>query len=175
VPPITVVFVGTGLVVWLNALFFLGVGADTKEDSPSPLVSVGWATLIVGLLDLVQATYIMWARPLEDASVPLAGLIVFYGLFFCLLGITEIQGLDLRVVGNLAIAVAIVPLFWWQFFDGGWMFKSILLAWVVAFGAVAATTYGKFQGKALGAILAATAAYTFWTPAIILALGNQIP
>lgn len=174
-PPITIVFVGTGLVVWLQALYFLGIGADKKEGTPDPIIGLGWITLIIGLTNLVQATYIMWARPLEDASIPLAGLIVFYGVFFSLLGITEILGLDLRVVGNLSIAVAIVPLFWFDFFDGSWMFQSILVVWAVAFGAITATTYGKLPGKSLGLILLVTAVYTFWTPAIILALGNEIP
>jgi len=80
-PPITIVFIATGLIVWLNALYFLGVGADQKEGGSNPLVSIGNATLVVGLLNLVQAVYIMWARPLDDASVVLAGLVTFYGLF----------------------------------------------------------------------------------------------
>jgi hypothetical protein len=96
-------------------------------------------------------------------------------MFFILLGITEILGLDLRVVGNLAIPTAIAPLFWWDFFSGSWMFQSILIVWLVAFGAVAATTYGKLPARILGVILLGTAVYTFWTPAIILALGNSIP
>lgn len=185
-PPITIVFIGTGLVVWLNALYFLGVGADQEEDGPNPLVSVGWATLVIGLLDLVSASIILNRGTEFDVAagefigvngvfLPLAGLITFYGLFFTLLGITEIKGLDLRIVGNLAIPVAIVPLFWWDFFDGSWMFQSILVVWLVAFGAVAATTYGKLEGKVLGLVLLVTAVYTFWTPVIILALGNEIP
>ena len=103
--------------------------------------------------------YIIAARPapLGDASVVLAGLVVFYGLFFLTLGITEIVGLDLRQVGNLAIAVALVPLFWWPFFDGGWMFHSILIVWVVAFLAIAGTTYGKIPARLLGVILLITA------------------
>ena len=86
-PPITIVFIATGLIVWLNALYFLGVGADQKEGGSNPLVSIGNATLVVGLLNLVQAVYIMWARPLDDASIVLAGLVTFYGLFFVVLGI----------------------------------------------------------------------------------------
>lgn len=185
-PPITIVFIGTGLVVWLNALYFLGIGADQKDDGPNPLVSVGWATLAVGLLDLVSASLILNRGTEFDVGagefigvngvfLPLAGLIVFYGLFFTLLGITEIKGLDLRVVGNLALPVAVVPLFWWDFFAGSWMFQSILIVWLVAFGSVTAVTYGKMEGRVLGFILLATSIYTFWTPVIILALGNEIP
>ena len=174
-PPITIVFIATGLVVWLNALYFLGVGADQKEGGSNPLVGIGHASFVVGLLNLVQAVYIMWARPLDDASVVLAGLIVFYGLFFVVLGKAEMEGWDLRVVGNLAVPVAILPLFWWDALPGEWMLRSILIVWLVAFLSVAATTYGKLQAKILGLVLAATAIYTFWVPALILATGNDIP
>jgi hypothetical protein len=131
--------------------------------------------MAAGVVDLVSASYILAARPMGDAAVVLAGLVVFYGMFFLALGVTEIRGLDLRVVGNLAIAVAIVPLFWWKFFEGGWMFRSILVVWLVAFLAIAATTYGKVQGKVLGLVLLVTAAYTFFTPVALLAMGRSIP
>jgi hypothetical protein len=176
VPPITVVFIASGLAVWLNALYFLGIGATRAgDDQPDPLVSVGWVAMAAGVVDLVSASYILAARPMGDAAVVLAGLVVFYGTFFLALGVTEIRGLDLRVVGNLAIAVAIVPLFWWKFFEGGWMFRSILVVWLVAFLAIAATTYGKVQGKVLGLVLLVTAAYTFFTPVALLAMGRSIP
>ena len=177
-PPITVVFIATGLAVWMNALYFLGIGAGRSDDkSPDPLVSVGWVSAAAGIIDLIMASYIIVVRPapLGDASVVLAGLVAFYGMFFLALGITEIRGLDLRPIGNLAIAVAIVPLFWWKFFEGGWMFRSILLVWLVAFLAVAGTTYGKINGKALGNVLLLTAGYTFFAPVAILATGNAIP
>ena len=148
-PPITIVFIATGLVVWLNALYFLGVGAD-ERDGKNPLVGIGHASLVVGLLNLVQAVYIMWARPLEGGDVVLAGLIVFYGLFFVVLGKAEMEGWDLRVVGNLAVPTAILPLFWWDALPGEWMLRSILIVWLVAFGAIALTTYGKVQAKILG-------------------------
>ena len=171
-PPISVVFIGTGLAVWLTGLYFLGIGSDKKEGTADPLTSVGWVSLVAGLADLVSAWYVV---TLGDGAIVLAGLIAFYGIFFTLLGITEIAGLDLRQVGNLSIAVAIVPLFWWDFFSGGWMFRSILVVWLVAFLAIAATTYGRLRAEPLGAILVGTAIYTFWVPVVILALGNNIP
>ncbi len=171
-PPISLVFIGTGLAVWLNGLYFLGIGSDKQEGSGDPLTSVGWASLVAGIVNLASGWYIL---TLGDGLIVLAGLITFYGLFFVLLGITEIAGLDLRVVGNMAVAVAIVPLFWWDFFAGGWMFRSFLLVWVVAFLAITMTTYGRLEAKNLGAILVGTAIYTFWVPIIILALGNTIP
>ena len=177
-PPITVVFIASGLAVWLNALFFLGVGASRSgPDRPDPLISVGWVSLAAGIVDLVSANYILAARPapLGDAAVVLAGLVVFYGIFFVALGITEIKRLDLRPVGNLAFAVAIVPLFWWNFFEGGWMFRSILIVWLFAFLAIAGTTYGKLPGRGLGLVLLGTATYTFFAPVALLATGRVIP
>ena len=176
--PITIVFFLTGIAVWANALFFLGMGAKPAEEGGSnPLKGVGWITLLAGLSDFAQAFYLMAARPapLGSGAVLLAGLVVFYAGFFTYLGITEILGLDLRPMGNVAIAVAIVPLPFWQFFAGGWMFRSILAVWVVAFLAVAATTYGKLNPRLLGLILLVTAIYTFWVPGWILATGNLIP
>lgn len=176
-PPITIVFFLTGIAVWANALYFLGVGADKQEGSADPLKSVGWISLIAGLSNFGQAIYIMGARPdpLGDNAVLLAGLVIFYAAFFTFLGITEILGLDLRVLGNVSAAVAIVPLFYWDFFAGGWMFRSILVVWAVVFMAIALTTYGKVKGKVMGTMLVGTAVYTFWVPAAILAMGNTIP
>jgi len=174
VPPITIIFIATGLVVWLNAMYFLGVGSDDKNGS-NPLASIGHASFIAGVLNLVQAVYIMWARPLDDASVVIAGLVVFYGMFFVVLGKAEMNGWDLRVVGNLAVPTAILPLFWWNALPGEWMMRTILIVWLIAFGSVALTTYGKLQAKMLGLILAVTAIYTFWVPALILATDNTIP
>jgi hypothetical protein len=107
--------------------------------------------------------------------VVLAGLVVFYGLFFVALGIAELAGLDLRPVANLSIAVAIVPLLWWNFFSGGWMFRSILVVWAVTFLVIPATVYGKVPAQWLGGLLAGVAVYTFWVPVILLALGHKIP
>ena len=74
-----------------------------------------------------------------------------------------------------ASPTAILPLFWWDALPGEWMLRSILIVWLVAFLSVTATTYGKMQAKPLGGILAVTAIYTFWVPAIVLATGNSIP
>jgi hypothetical protein len=174
VPPITVIFVVSGLAVWLNGLAFLGIGAKGADDGPDPLQTVGWVTLLAGIVDSVQAAVIIATTP-AAVGIPLGGIVTFYATFFFALGVTLIRGLDLRPIGNLAIAVAIVPLFWWKFFDGSWMLQSILVVWLVAFLSVAATTYGKLPGKVLGAILTVTSLYTFLTPAALLALGKSIP
>ena len=176
-PPITIVFFVSGMAVWANAMYFLGVGADRKEGGADPLKSVGWVTLTAGLVDFVQAFAIMSNQLAgeAEASILLAGLVSIYALFFTFLGITEVLGLDLRPLGNVCIAIALVPMFYFDFFTGSWMFQSILLIWVVTFATIAGVTYGKVQPKVLAFVLFVTALYTFWTPAVILALGNEIP
>jgi hypothetical protein len=174
VPPITVIFVVSGLAVWVNAFAFLGIGAKAEEGAANPMKTVGWVTLLAGIVDGVQAAFIIATVPAKT-GIPLAGIVTFYATFFTLLGISLIGGLDLRPVGNLAVAVAIVPLFWWNFFSGGWMLRSILVVWFVAFLAVAATTYGKLPPKILGGILLVTSVYTFLAPAALIALGISIP
>ncbi|RJS45714.1 AmiS/UreI family transporter [Nocardioides cavernaquae] len=177
-PPITVVFVVSGLAVWLNGLAFLGLGSKPQPGGKDPLITVGWVTLVAGLVDLINALWIiqkLFATDGSDVGVRLAGLVTFYGLFFVALGVSLVKGLDLRPVANLAIAVAIVPLAWLPFFDGGWMFKSILAFWVVSFLAVAAVVYGKLRGQVLGVVLVATSLYTFLLPAALLGSGHTIP
>ncbi len=97
-----------------------GVGATQREGGSDPLKAVGWITLIAGVSNFVQAFYLMASRPkpLENAAVLISGLVIFYAGFFTFLGITEILGLDLRPLGNLSAAVALVPLFYWKVFEG---------------------------------------------------------
>lgn len=175
--PITIVFFLTGIAVWSNGLYFLGVGATPQNGGSDPLKAVGWITLVAGLSNFAQSFYLMASRPkpLQDAAVLISGLVIFYAGFFTFLGITEILGLDLRPLGNVSVAVALVPLVYWKVFEGGWMFRSILVVWAVAFVNVTATAYGRFNPRALGAILVAVAIYTFWIPASILVLGGTIP
>jgi len=168
-PPIAIVFFLTGIAVWANALYFLGVASRPADGGSDPVRAVGWITLIAGLSNFWQVSQIGQADNL------LGGLVVFYAAFFTFLGITEILGLDLRVVGHVAIAVALVPLVYWEALAGGWMLRSILVVWALVFLAIAATTYGRLGARVLGALLLLTAVYTFWIPASILAMGNTLP
>ena len=114
-PPISVVFAITGLAAWANGLYFLGIGTKQEEGGPDPLVSVGWVSLTAGVVNLGS---VLWFVGQGDGPHVLAGLVTFYGAFFTALGLTEILGLDLRQIGNIAVAVAIVPLFWLDFLSG---------------------------------------------------------
>ncbi|HEY1701898.1 MAG TPA: hypothetical protein VGG75_19500 [Trebonia sp.] len=177
-PPITVVFVITGLAVWVIGLAFLGVGARQTEGQPNPLVTVGWIALAAGIVDLVNALWIiekLFGGDASDTGVRLGGLATFYGLFFLAVGTALVKGLDLKPVANLAVGVALTPLAWWTFFDGTWMFQSILIVWAIAFLSVAAFVYGKLRPPVLGGVLVVTAIYTFLLPAALLGAGQAIP
>lgn len=170
------VFVITGLAVFVQAMFFLGIGANAAEGKKSPIVPVGWIAVVAGVVDLIVGLYVTAVRPIEaDPSLLLAGLIAFYGLFFIALGITEILDLDLRVVGNLAIPTAIVPLAWLNFFSGSTTFTIILIWWVIAFLSITLTTYGKLKPQILGIILMITALFTFFLVPVLLVLGVSLP
>ena len=175
-PPITMVFVITGLAVFVQAMFFLGIGANAADGKKSPIVSTGWIALVAGIVDLLVGLYITAVRPIDaDPSLLLAGLIAFYGLFFVALGLTEILDLDLRVVGNLAIPTAILPLAWLKFFSGSTTFTLIIVWWLIAFLSITLTTYGKMKPKVLGIILMITALFTFFLIPVLLVLGIAIP
>jgi uncharacterized membrane protein len=169
--PITMVFIITGLAVFTQAMFFLGIGASAEEGKKSPIIPVGYISVIAGIVNLVVGLYITVVRPIDDdPSLLLAGLIGFYGLFFLALGLAEILSLDLRVVGNLAIPTAIVPLFWISFFsDTQW--TLILIWWVITFLAITLTTYGKLQARVLGIILMITAIFTFFLVPVDAVMG----
>jgi len=85
-PPIAIVFFLTGIAVWANALYFLGVAAQRAEGGSDPVKAVGWITLVAGLSDFLQVLVIGSGNNL------LGGLVVFYAAFFTLLGIAEIAG-----------------------------------------------------------------------------------
>ncbi len=175
-PPITMVFILTGLAVFTQAMFFLGIGASAEEGKKSPIIPVGYISVLAGIVNLVVGVYITVVRPIEDdPSLLLAGLIGFYGLFFIALGLAEILGLDLRVIGNLAIPTAILPLFWINFFSGSTTFTLILIWWTIAFLSITLTTYGKLQARALGVILMLTAVFTFFLVPVFFVMGWNLP
>jgi hypothetical protein len=161
-------FVVTGLAVFLQAMYFLGVGASASAGKKSPILGVGYVSVIAGVIDLVVGVD---SDTDGTSSLLLAGLLSFYGMFFVALGLTEILDLDLRVIGNMAIPTAILPLAWIHFFSGSTTFILILIWWAITFLAIALTTYGKMQGKVLGIILMITSLLTFFLVPVAWALG----
>ncbi len=198
VPPVTVILAGTGLAVWAEGLYFLGVGAEpapigvretgrggapataggpgTALAGPNPIRAVGWIMFIAGLSDLVQTLYVMTAKPLgTPETTVLAGMLTIPSAWFCFLGIAQIRGLDMRVVGNVAIPVALVPLFWWNFFSDSRMIQADLIIWGIAFLSVTFHSYGYLPNRVLGGWLVLVAAFAFFLQPVLWALGYPLP
>ncbi|HET8700492.1 MAG TPA: hypothetical protein VFL97_02355 [Nitrococcus sp.] len=240
VPPVAVVLSLTGLAVWAEGLYFLGLGAKPKtslghgkygqapatakgresrtvarghgmppEANPlasaelmadgssaaaaasmpypdsaaaaprrlsDPVRAVGMIMFIAGLSDLVQMTYIMVSKPLETPETTiLASMVAIPAGWFTYLGISQLLDLDMRPVGNVAIAVGLVPLLWWNFFAGSVMIQADLAIWGLAFLACAAHSYGLLPNKVLGAYLVFVACSAFFLQPAMWALGHPLP
>jgi hypothetical protein len=186
VPPVAVVLSLTGLAVWGEGLYFLGLGAKPKQENvpaaatvsrplSHPLRAVGMIMFIAGLSDLVQTVYIISSKPLGTPdTVILAGMLAIPSGWFTYLGISQVLDLDMRPVGNVAIAVALVPLFWWKFFSDSRIIQSDLIVWGLAFLAVAAHAYGLLPNRVLGGWLVIVALYAFFLQPVIWALGHPL-
>jgi hypothetical protein len=168
--PLTILLVALGLAAWANAMFFLGVGAEPAEGGQPPVRTVGVITLVAGIAAFVNVGYMIFI--VGGNGVAVAALATLYALFFTALGIAELWGLDLKPIANICLPIAVGSLFFiTKFFDGDVLFQSIMVVWTVAFAAVWATVYGKLPAKTLGAILTFTSVWTFFLPALRIALG----
>ncbi len=199
-PPVTIILFLTGIAVWVEGVYHLGIDAEpvpggipatdrfgsmrataggpgTAMAGPLPVRAVGWIMLLAGLSDFVQAFYIMAAKPLgTPETVRLGGLVAIYAGFFTFLGIAQILGLDMRVVGDAAIPVGIVPLVYIPlFFADSWMMRSIIVIWGIAFIATWAHTHNWLSARIFGAYLVLVAIFTFFLPPALLALGHPLP
>jgi hypothetical protein len=186
VPPVAIILSLTGLAVWAEGLYFLGLGAKPKRGSvdaatglrplTDPLRAVGMIMFIAGLSDLVQTTYIISAKPLGTPdTVILAGMLAIPSGWFTYLGISQLLDLDTRPVGNVAIAVGLVPMFWWNFFSDSRMIQSDLIVWGLAFLSAAAHAYGLLPNRIFGAWLVIVALYAFFLQPVLWALGHPLP
>ena len=168
--PLTLLLVSFGLAAWANGMYFLGVGASPAEGSSNPVKTVGAISLVAGIVGFVNVGYMIFI--VGGNGVAVAALATLYACFFTMLGISLIWGLDLRPIANICVPIAFGSLpFITKFFDKDLLFQSIMVVWFVAFLAIAATVYGRFQAKWLGAILVFTAVWTFFLPALRIALG----
>ena len=171
--PLTVLQFLLGMAAWVNAMFFLDMGAKAAQGGANPLKTVGWISLASGLGAFTTVWYLLVNRPapLGDNAVAVAGLASIYALFFVALGAVEIGGLDLKPIANISIPIAVISLPFIPFFAGSILFQSIMVVWTVAFALVATTVYGRTPAKWLGWVLAVTAIWTFWLPAVMISLG----
>jgi len=169
--PLTLLLVAFGLAAWANGMYFLGIGASKAEGSADPAKTVGVISLVAGVVGFVNVGYMIFI--VGGNGVAVAALATLYASFFTVLGMSLIWGLDLRPVANICLPIAFGSLpFITKFFDKDLLFQSIMVVWTVAFVAIFLTVYGRFQAKWLGWILLFTAFWTFFLPALRIALGE---
>lgn len=168
--PLTLLLVAGGLAAWANGLFFLGIGAQPAEGGAHPVRTVGAISLIAGIVMFVNVGYMIFI--VGGNGVAVAALATLYALFFTALGTSALGGLDLKPIANICLPIAVGSLFFiTKFFDGDLLFQSIMVVWTVAFVAIWATVYGRLEARILGWILVVTAVWTFFLPALRIALG----
>jgi hypothetical protein len=168
--PLTLLLVAFGLAAWANGMYFLGIGASTAEGGANPAKTVGVISLVAGIVGFVNVGYMIFI--VGGNGVAVAALATLYASFFTMLGFTLIWGLDLRPIANICLPIAVGSLpFITKFFDKDLLFQSIMVVWTVAFIAIFLTVYGRLQARWLGWILVITAVWTFFLPALRIAMG----
>ena len=168
--PLTLLLSCLGLAAWANGMFFLGIGDKPADGGAHPVKTVGVISLVAGLAAFVNVAYMIFV--VGGNGVAVAALASVYALFFTALGLTAAWGLDLKPIANICLPIAVISLpFITKFFDHDALFQSIMVVWTVAFLAIWATVYGRFQARWLGWILVFTAIWTFFLPDLRIALG----
>jgi len=168
--PLTLLLVSFGLAAWANGMFFAGFGDKPAEGGAHPVKTVGVISFIAGLAGFANIGFMIFV--VGGNGVAVAALATLYAMFFTTLGITAWLGLDLKPIANICLPIAVGSLFFiTKFFDGDLLFQSIMLVWTIAFVAIWATVYGRLQARYLGWFLIFTAIWTFFLPAIRIALG----
>lgn len=173
---VAVIFFTFALGAWVIGLYLVGMGSEPAEGGKDPIIMVGWAELIVGLLLATQVFLLVQQAGGNAVILDLAGLVLLFAVFFTAFGIALIKGLDLRVVGNLAIPVGILAGSYVNFvaFQDVFLFQSSAIVWLVVFLMVAGFTYGKVPAKTLGYALIFTALWGF-APVVYLSFNQVIP
>jgi hypothetical protein len=169
---VAVIFFTFATGAFVIGVYLLGIGADEPEGGgKGPLYTIGWIELVVGLFLVTQVLILV-----EVAGLPtLAGVVGLFALFFISFGIALINGADLRPVGAIAFTIGLFawPYAFFDGFDGVLAFQSNAILWSIAFFAIAAFTYGKFNPKLLGGILMLVAIWG-WLPAVYLSVNATI-
>jgi len=168
---VSVVFFTFALGAWVIGLYLIGMGSEPAEDGGNPLTTVGWIELVVGIVLFSQVFILVQQSAGDLAILTLAGLVLLFAVFFTSFGVALVRGLDLRPIGNLAVAVGILAALYvtFPFFDGLLVFQSSTILWGIVFLLVAGFTYGMVSAKVLGYALLITAIWGF-VPVVYLAL-----
>jgi hypothetical protein len=151
-------------------MFFAGFGDKPTDGGAHPVRTVGVISFVAGLAGFANVAFLIFT--VGGNGVAVAALATLYAMFFTTLGITAWKELDLKPIANICLPIAVGSLFFiTKFFDGDLLFQSIMIVWTVAFVAIWATVYGRFQARWLGWILIVTAIWTFFLPAFRIAMG----
>jgi len=196
VPPVTIILTLTGLAVWVEGMYFLGLmpynpankgtGSGHDPDGAAidpnikpwshPRRAAGTLMLIAGISDMIQMYHIMGGADLETAkTVILCGMLAYPCGWFTYLGFAQVFNLDMRAVGYAAIPVGLVPLAWLPFFSDSWMFQADLFIWGLAFLAVAFHhAFTLISDKALGAYITFVAVFAFFLQPALYGYGHGL-
>ncbi|MGH8929293.1 MAG: hypothetical protein ACRDZO_01310 [Egibacteraceae bacterium] len=115
--PITIAFVGLFLGLWIEGMAFMGAYPEQEGGAPvSPTLASGGFLLagfsmLFGSLWLILSTRTEAALGLDQIPLLLTGTMGMYAVILLVAGVAQLNGWDLRPVGQMAIAGAILQLF----------------------------------------------------------------
>ncbi len=179
--PLTALLASLGIGSWANALYFLGVGAaPAGEGASDPGKTVGWISFLTGFGIGITGLWMVFTSPEGMGpvlSISVGGLAVAFAFVWIVLGIVQIQGLDLRPLGNISIWVGIYTLMFIPIFAGGTpvgvnltLFWTIMVVWAIGLFMIPLVAYGRLSAKVLGWWLVVFAIWTTLVPAYYINL-----
>ena len=171
--PLTGLLISLGLGSWANALYFLGIGSKPAEGRVDPYRTVAWISFLTGLvLTVFGAIYIITLPEAFGAqtAVAVGGLAVMFGFVWTLLGIVQLQGLDLRPVGNVCFWAGVFTVLFIWIFRAVIVFWTTMTIWSIGLFMVTAVSYGKLSPRVLGVWLLLFATWTTFLPAALISL-----
>lgn len=175
--PLTGLLVALGLGSWANALYFLGVGSKPSAAGADPYRTVGWISFVTGLI--IGGFGVIYLVTLPKAfgdqlAVAVGGLAVGFGFVWVLLGIIQLQGLDLRPLGNICFWVGVFTVIFIWIFRDLFLFWSTMAIWAIGLFMVTAVSYGSLSPRVLGFWLLLFAIWTTFLPAALISLGRPL-
>ncbi len=185
-PSIAIGMVGLQFGLFVNALALLGVDATPAgEGQPDPGKSVGMVGSLMAALSLIFMSFtLVVGAPFGTEGLPAQIQIMFsaisgmYGFLFLGFGFVQLQGWDLRPVGNAALGAAIMQVIeiiiiavMWGLSLGNILIEIVLIIYVVALLGFWRTAHGKqspqIQGWLLLLAWLGTFYYMFWSGGLL--------
>lgn len=164
--PIAIGMTGLQFSLFVNGLHLSGVDSEPlDDDSPPPDKTVAFASLVAAIALIFMSFYLLIGTPFGTESPFGAIQIVFsavsgmYGFLHVLFAGVQYLGLDLRQVGNAALAVGIMQVLFipviqqWSGVLGGMhvtIINAVLAVYVVIMVAVWGAVHGRWSPKYAG-------------------------